>query len=114
MSELSFVVPKQEDYTQLFMGRGYQATRCMSSCRGCQCNKSPIHAVTLFSDTFPMFAPTANDYKAVLGSISSQAIFTAGGCPCNCSSCNSCRCDCSCRGVEKTINIWEDEQAIWN
>jgi len=112
MTGIGFVVPKQEDYLQLFMGKSYQAAKCMSSCRGCQCNKSPLHAVTLFSDTFPMFAPTANDYKAVLGSISSQAIFAAGGCPCNCQRCNSCRCDC--RGVGKSTSIWEDEQAIWN
>lgn len=114
MEKTSIRVPSVKDFAKLAdnVKEGmYPGKKCMSACRGCQCNKSPVLMKSIF-ETDEFFAPNSGDYASILGKIHDGKIHaaSAGGCPCNCSKCNRCRCDCACtrRSYEgnQTYTIW--------
>jgi hypothetical protein len=101
-------VPTQSDLDAVAgtSAREHAEVTCISSCRGCQCNKNPVSVAELFDDDDIVLTPSSSAYEALLGSITSTGAYAAGGCPCNCTSCNSCRCDCRHSTVSMPEHIW--------
>jgi Cys-rich radical ribosomally synthesized peptide len=100
------LLPVQENYRTM---RGAitidpkSSANCISQCRGCQCNGSPISAKAAFEQTF--LTPSQAQFDSLRGNINAELTASA---KCNCTSCNSCRCDCSCRTHNE-----ESASAIW-
>lgn len=104
-------VPNDSNFGSLInSSEKYVMPACMSSCRGCQCRENAIQTEDLFEEDV-LFSPSEVQYKTILDKFSSEPEFVAGGCTCNCTACNSCRCDCSCR-VGK--DFFEELDNVWN
>lgn len=102
------IVPTLSDYQSMNSKVDVaSAAKCISSCRGCQCHVNTMSVEDIFSD---MVAPVQAVYDKIVDAFKTNIAFTAGGCTCNCTACNSCRCDCSCRRYSLPE---EEPDAIW-
>ncbi len=91
--------------------------KCVSQCTGCQCNKTIYDVTDAYNfaknnssqnkvvSKAEFISPEKEIYQQVFGKITKEAQVTAAYC--NCTACNSCRCDCSCRSIEfNSQSIW--------
>lgn len=102
------IVPTEADYQSMDGKAGaFAAAQCMSSCRGCQCHVNTMSVEDIFSD---VIAPLQIAYDKMVDAIKTNVAFSAGGCTCNCTACNSCNCACSCRSYAM---VGEEAESIW-
>lgn len=93
--------------------------KCIAQCTGCQCNKTIYDVTDAYNfarnnngmaaeksaSIAEFISPEKKIYQQMLGKITTDAQVTAAYC--NCTACNSCRCDCSCRSIEfSSQSIW--------
>jgi len=101
---MNILTPKKKNFEGITgkITTGYGMAKCMAQCTGCQCNKNTFSTDSVFDE---VIAPAEQMFGMILGKISPEQEFSAARC--NCTSCNSCRCDCSCRFFPtSTEEIW--------
>lgn len=89
--------------------------KCIAQCTGCQCSKTSYDVTDAYdfvkNNDVPKTAAskaefvTPRNFNRLVRNIVMNDQVTAAYC--NCTACNSCRCDCSCRSVEfSSQSIW--------
>ena len=101
------LIPNTDNFSAIFNDEGYAMVTCMGSCRGCQCRVNPFNSEDIFEEEL-WYAPNESQYLSILAPVNSKPMFSSGGCPCNCTSCNSCRCDC-----RVGRDFFEELDAVW-
>lgn len=104
------LIPLEKNFSSLYDSGGLAMPTCMTSCRGCQCRVNPFDTEDIFEEEL-LYAPNEDQYKSILDPTSSNPAYITGGCPCNCTSCNSCRCDCRNCDVGRIFS--EDLDSVW-